>query len=121
MPIAAQADSAENPHIRMHSMGARDTSMNFEGGGSAADHIQATEVDGFEVGSDNDVNQLTTTYHWIAFARDGTQTVATPRLIRWDARDWTGTRRADRTIEADQHHPCSFATRLRNRRIPPRI
>ncbi|MEE8458691.1 MAG: DUF2341 domain-containing protein [Phycisphaerales bacterium] len=81
--VFIQADTAENPHIRMRSMGERDTSMNFEGGGSETDHIQGMDSDGFEVGSDIDVNQLSTTYHWIAFARDGTQSDATPRLIRW--------------------------------------
>lgn len=83
MPIAAQADSAENPHIRMHSMGARDTSMNFQGDGSETNHIQAMESDGFQVGSATEVNELTTTYHWVAFARDGTQTQAKPRIIWW--------------------------------------
>ena len=32
--VIVQADTAEEPHIRMRSMGARDTSMNFGGGGS---------------------------------------------------------------------------------------
>ena len=81
--VIVQADTAQEPYIRMRSMGARDTSMNFQGDGSETNHIQAMEADGFQVGSDTEVNQLTTTYHWVAFARDGTQTQAKPRVIRW--------------------------------------
>ena len=81
--VIVQADTAQEPYIRMRSMGARDTSMNFQGDGSETNHIQAMESDGFQVGSATEVNELTTTYHWVAFARDGTQTQAKPRIIWW--------------------------------------
>jgi hypothetical protein len=44
-----------------------DTSLFFNNTASAADHIQALEADGFQVGGDARVNTLDETYHYIAW------------------------------------------------------
>jgi hypothetical protein len=46
---------------------AGDASYAFGGTGSVTNRIQAINADGFEVGSNSDVNNSGTAYYWIAF------------------------------------------------------
>jgi len=49
---------------------AGDASYGMDGSGTYANRIQALEADGFQIGSNVNVNKVSTTYHYIAF-REG--------------------------------------------------
>lgn len=47
---------------------AGDASLRYEGEATAANRIQSLQADGFQVGSDNTVNDTGKIYHWVAWA-----------------------------------------------------
>ncbi len=56
------------------------------GSDSFLDTIQALEPTGFQVGSDVTVNQVGTTYHWMAFGDSvpaGPPPPPKPKIIKW--------------------------------------
>ena len=65
-----------------------DTSYTMVGAGNLANRIQAFESDGFQVGSNNDVNENGTTYHYVAWD-------ASPQVVE---ASYTGNGSDDRSI-----------------------
>jgi hypothetical protein len=56
---------------RCAAIGGADSTMNFNGFINFTDGIQALQADGFQIGSDEQVNEIGTTYYWMAFAAGG--------------------------------------------------
>jgi hypothetical protein len=69
---------------------AGDASYRLQGTGTIANRIQALNADGFEVGTDNDVNRSGYAYYWIAFDATSKVAVGTYTGDGLDDRDITG-------------------------------
>ncbi len=73
--------TAEDPVLRMRSMGSGEKTHLFSASANLPDEIQAFEPNGFQVGSTDRVNESATTYNWVAFRRDPLQ--PSPRVLVW--------------------------------------
>ncbi len=67
-----------------------DNSYNFYSTPKISNRIQALEADGFQIGSDNDVNETGTTYHYIAWAAGSQVSVSSYTGDDSDNRSITG-------------------------------
>lgn len=107
-----------NSAVQRYAAETGDASVYFQGVGELTDRIQRFEADGFQVGTQPQVNAGTATYYWAAFA-------ATPGLI--GASSYTGNGADDRELSALGFRPHHlFVTRkesgvpgvMRNRSVP---
>ena len=81
--VILKPETLQHSIHRPHSMGGGDTAFDFDASSVLTDHIRALESNGFQVGSEDGVNAIGVTYHWVTFGRDPSQPGMAPFMIRW--------------------------------------